>query len=232
MHHRILLIDDDPELGSMLREYLARFDLGLELRGDVASGRRAVEEDPPDLVLLDVMLPDGDGFDLCRELRSRSPIPIVMLTARGEPTDRIVGLELGADDYLPKPFDPRELLARIRAVLRRRDATAAPAAAVLRFGDLEIDREARIVRVDGVEVPMTAYRFDLLVALAQNAGRVMSRDALIEGVRGVGHEVTDRSIDVHVSRIRAAIEDDPGRPRRILTIRGAGYLMPRRPDAG
>jgi DNA-binding response OmpR family regulator len=149
-----------------------------------------------------------------------------MLTARGEDTDRIVGLELGADDYLPKPFNPRELLARLRAILRRGD-TRTP---VLRFGRLEIDRDSLTVRVAGEERPLTGHQFALLLALAENAGRVMSRDALMERVRGSSLEAFDRSIDVHVSRIRAAIEDDPKRPRRLITVRGAGYVFARRQD--
>jgi two-component system phosphate regulon response regulator OmpR len=151
----------------------------------------------------------------------------LMLTARGEPADRVVGLELGADDYLPKPFDPRELLARLRAVLRRRTPRAA---AVLRFGRLEIDPEARETRVDGRICALTSYQFDLLLALAQNAGRALSREALMDRVRGESLDAFDRSIDVHVSRIRAAIEDDPKNPRRILTLRGVGYLFARAQD--
>jgi DNA-binding response OmpR family regulator len=153
-----------------------------------------------------------------------------MLTARGDETDRIVGLELGADDYLPKPFNPRELLARLRAVLRRRGGSAAGARRVLRFGRLELDLDARVVRLDSVERPLTSHQFELLRVLAENAGRVLSRDALMEKVRGDALEAFDRSIDVHVSRIRAAIEDDPRHPRRILTVRGAGYVFARSQD--
>jgi DNA-binding response OmpR family regulator len=173
-----------------------------------------------------MMLPDGDGFEVCRTARGESEIPILMLTARGEETDRIVGLELGADDYLPKPFNPRELLARLRAILRRGERRPA----LLRFGRLEIDRDALAVRVAGEERVLTSHQFALLLALAENAGRVMSRDALMERVRGSTLEAFDRSIDVHVSRIRAAIEDDPKRPRRLITVRGAGYVFARRQD--
>jgi DNA-binding response OmpR family regulator len=193
-------------------------------------GLRLLEAGGFDAVVLDVMLPDLDGFEACRRIRATSDVPVIMLTARGEDTDRIVGLELGADDYLPKPFNPRELLARLRAVLRRR---AAPAAGTsLRFGRLEIDRAARVARVDGQDRALTAHQFDLLVALAESAGRVLSRDSLMQKVRGLDLEAFDRSIDVHVSRIRAAIEDDPRRPRRILTVRGAGYVFARSQDEG
>jgi DNA-binding response OmpR family regulator len=153
-----------------------------------------------------------------------------MLTARGDEEDRIVGLELGADDYLPKPFNPRELLARLRAILRRQRAPKSGSAAPLRFGRLEIDRDARVVRVAGEEKPLTSHQFELLVALAENAGRVLSREALMNRVRGESLESFDRSIDVHISRIRAAIEDDPRQPRRLLTLRGAGYVFARRQD--
>jgi len=228
---RVLLIDDDERLAALLREYLGAAGFEVGVAADAGSGLERLARERFDALLLDVMLPDGDGFELCRRIRSSSDVPILMLTARGEETDRVVGLELGADDYLPKPFSPRELLARLRAVLRRRQPGAAPAErAPLRFGRLEIDREARVVRVDGEERPLTSHQFALLEALAASAGRVLSRDVLMDRVRGHGVDAFDRSIDVHVSRIRAAIEDDPRRPRRILTVRGVGYLFARRQD--
>jgi DNA-binding response OmpR family regulator len=178
------------------------------------------------------MLPDADGLDLCRRIRAMSDVPIVMVTARGDTADRIVGLEMGADDYLPKPFEPRELLARMRAVLRRRaGATAQATTDVMRFGRLEIDRGAREVRLDGQPRALTSHQFELLVALAERAGRVLAREQLMALVRGETLEAFDRSIDVHVGRIRAAIEDDPRHPRRVITVRGAGYVFARSQDA-
>ena len=176
------------------------------------------------------MLPDIDGFEICRTIRARAQTPILMLTARGDDTDRIVGLEIGADDYLPKPFNPRELQARIRAILRRGRVAAGGPGAMLRFGRLQIDRDSRLVRVDDEERLLTSYQFDLLVALADNAGRVLGRERLMDLVKGAELEAFDRSIDVHVSRIRSAIEDDPKHPRRIITVRGAGYVFARKQD--
>jgi DNA-binding response OmpR family regulator len=226
---RILMIEDDEALSAMLAEYLAPAGLRVVACRDARAGLARLRRESFDALVLDVMLPDLDGFEVCRRVRADSDLPILMLTARGDETDRIVGLELGADDYLPKPFNPRELLARLRAILRRGAGGRRPA--VMRFGRLEVDRDARAVRVDGEERPLTSHQFALLVALAENAGRVMSRDALLDRVRGDSLESFDRSIDVHVSRIRAAIEDDPKRPRRLLTVRGAGYVFARSQDA-
>jgi two-component system, OmpR family, phosphate regulon response regulator OmpR len=184
-------------------------------------------------LVLDLMLPDGDGLDLCRELRA-SPrtrtLPVLMLSARGEPTDRIVGLEVGADDYLPKPFEPRELLARVRALLRRTSVHTEDTD-VWRFGRLEIDTGLRQVRLAGSACELTSYQFDLLSVLAQHPGRVLSRDQIMDALKGHPLEAFDRSIDVHISRIRAAIEDDPKEPRRILTVRGVGYVFAKKQDA-
>jgi two-component system phosphate regulon response regulator OmpR len=229
MPERILLIDDDQRLAEMLAEYLGKAGFEVAARSRAEAGWDLLRRESFEALVLDVMLPDGDGFELCRRVRAESDIPIVMLTARGEETDRIVGLELGADDYLPKPFNPRELLARLRAVLRRR-ASAVPRSTSVRFGRLELDREARLVRIDGEPRALTSHQFDLLCVLAESAGRVISREALMNRVRGEPLEAFDRSIDVHISRIRAAIEDDPKHPRRILTIRGVGYVFARRQD--
>jgi two-component system, OmpR family, phosphate regulon response regulator OmpR len=227
---RVLIIDDDQRLTAMLADYLGGHGYAVERRATGGQGLSALARNGFDAVVLDVMLPDLDGFEVCRRLRAASDVPVLMLTARGEDTDRIVGLELGADDYLAKPFNPRELLARLKAVLRRRHGALAGAPPALRFGRLEIDRAGRQARLDGVARSLTSYQFDLLVALAENSGRVLTRDRLLDLVKGVAPEPFDRSIDVHVSRIRAAIEDDPKHPRRIITVRGAGYVFARLQD--
>jgi DNA-binding response OmpR family regulator len=230
MSVRVLLVEDDARLAGMVADYLGEAGFHAAIAASGSEAQRLLKREPFDAVILDLMLPDTDGLDLCRQIRAESAIPLLMLTARGDPLDRVVGLELGADDYLPKPFEPRELLARLRAILRRSRDTAP--ADVLRFGRLEIDRAARQVRVDGREKPLTGFQYTLLLALAERAGRVLSRDALMDLTRGSVLEEFDRSIDVHVSRIRAAIEDDPKKPRRILTVRGAGYVFAREQDRG
>jgi DNA-binding response OmpR family regulator len=239
MPTHILMIEDDARLAGMVGEYLGQSGYGFEHAADALTGLQQVQKRWPDLIILDLMLPDLDGLEVCRRLRALpgegAQVPIVMLTAKGDPMDRIVGLEMGADDYLPKPFEPRELLARIRAVLRRRTASAGapmaePGRAPLRFGSLEIDRDARAVTVAGQPCDITSYQFDLLVALAERAGRVLTRDQIMEAVRGRELEAFDRSIDVHMGRIRQAIEADPKNPRRILTVRGVGYVFARQQD--
>jgi DNA-binding response OmpR family regulator len=230
MAEHILMIEDDAGLASLVAEYLTGFGLRVSIAASGSEGLRMLQPGGYDALILDVMLPDTDGFEICRQVRARSELPILMLTARGDETDRIVGLELGADDYLPKPFSPRELLARLRAILRRRGAPRAAARGPLRFGRLEIDRDAREVRIDGQPRVLTGYQFELLWTLASNAGRVMSRDALMDKLKGEELEAFDRSLDVHVSRVRAAIEDDPKHPRRIITVRGAGYVFAKQQD--
>jgi two-component system, OmpR family, phosphate regulon response regulator OmpR len=227
---RILMIEDDAALARLVADYLKPLGFDVAAEGTARDGLARLAREPFAAVLLDVMLPDTDGFEVCRRIRAGSDVPVLMLTARGQDEDRIVGLEIGADDYLPKPFNPRELLARLRAVLRRRTPAGTPGTPALRFGRLEIDRDARLVRVDGAERPLTSYQFDLLVALAGSPGRVLGREALMERAGRDAAEAFDRSIDVHVSRIRAAIEDDPRHPRRLLTVRGAGYVFARKQD--
>lgn len=241
MQHHLLMIEDDARLAAMVSEYLTQNGFAVRHALDGQSGLDHLAQPPdghaPDLVVLDLMLPDMDGLEVCRRIRAlpsaAAHTPVLMLTAKGDPMDRVIGLEMGADDYLPKPFEPRELLARIRAVLRRRvDAPTVASAAnsVLRFGSLEIDRDARTVRVGATVCELTSYQFDLLVALAERAGRVLTRDQIMEAVRGRELEAFDRSIDVHMGRIRAAIEADAKDPKRILTVRGVGYVFARQQD--
>lgn len=228
MAEQVLIVDDDTRLSAMLADYLSANGFSVQTAASGHAGLAALSRRVLDAVVLDIMLPDIDGFETCRRMRAVSDVPILMLTAKGDETDRIVGLEIGADDYLPKPFNPRELLARLRAILRRRNHGAP--SKILRFGRLEIDPGSRLVRIDGEERLMTSYQFDLLVALAENAGRILSREQLMDMVRGAELDAFDRSIDVHVSRIRAAIETDPKQPRRIVTVRGAGYVFARHQD--
>jgi DNA-binding response OmpR family regulator len=212
----------------MVGDYLQRSGYGFTHAPDGAQGMHALQAHSPDLVILDLMLPDADGLDLCKRIKNESRAAVLMLTAKGDPMDRVVGLEIGADDYLPKPFEPRELLARIRAVLRRGQPDSSVGASgrpPLRFGSLEIDRDARTVTVDGAPRDLTSHQFDLLLAMAERAGRVLTRDQIMEAVRGRELEAFDRSIDVHMGRIRLAIEADPKNPRRILTVRGVGYVF-------
>jgi DNA-binding response OmpR family regulator len=230
---RLLLIDDDVRLAAMVGDYLRNAGYDVDVAPTLAAGRERLHDKSYDALLLDLMLPDGDGLDFTRSLRADARtrrLPLLMLTARGEPLDRIVGLELGADDYLGKPFEPRELLARVKALLRRAQPESA-ADEVLRFGRLEVDLGARQARIDGRSCDLTGHQFELLAVLAQAAGRVLSRDQIMDALRGHPMEAFDRSIDVHVSRIRAAIEDDPKNPQRVLTVRGAGYLFAKRQDA-
>ena len=222
MAERILLVEDDVRLAEMISEYLGEAGFVVGVVGNGAAALEQLASSPSDAVVLDLTLPDMDGLDVCRQWRAKADTPILMLTARGDALDRIIGLEIGADDYLPKPFQPRELLARLRAILRRRTGTSGR---VLRFGRLEIDRDAHALRVDGAERTLTSYQFALLVAMAEHAGRVLSREMLMDMVKGEALEAFDRTIDVHVSRIRAAIEDDAKHPRRIITVRGSGYVF-------
>jgi len=230
MSFRVLLVEDDARLAGMVADYLGKADFRATTAATGGEAERCLKREAFDAIVLDLMLPDMDGLDLCKRIRTQSAIPLLMLTARGDPLDRVIGLELGADDYLPKPFEPRELLARLRAILRRQRNTAPED--LLRFGRLEIDRGARQVRIEGREMPLTGYQYTLLQALAERAGRVLSRDTLMDLTKGSALEEFDRSIDVHISRIRAAIEDDPKKPKRILTVRGTGYVFAKEQDRG
>ncbi|MBA3059029.1 MAG: response regulator transcription factor [Gammaproteobacteria bacterium] len=234
MSQNLLMIEDDARLARMVSEYLGQSGFEVIHAGTGQSGLADLQANPPDLVILDLMLPDMDGLEVCRRIRALPGVlaqtPVLMLTAKGDPMDRIIGLEIGADDYLPKPFEPRELLARIRAVLRRHVEGAPKLETQLRFGTLEIDRDARSVSVAGQLCDLTSYQFDLLVAMAERAGRVLTRDQIMEAVRGRELDAFDRSIDVHMGRIRAAIELDAKDPKRILTVRGVGYVFARQQD--
>src|SRR4051794_32077259 len=227
MAERILLIEDDSRLAAMVGEYLGKAGFRVQHAANGQEGLALNRRETFDALVLDLMLPDMDGLDVCRRIRKRAQTPILMLTARGDAMDRVVGLEMGADDYLPKPFEPRELLARLKSILRRRHRDEAD---VLRFGRLEIDVGAREARLDGNGCTLTGYQFSMLLALAQHAGRVLSREAIMELMKNERLEAFDRSIDVHISRIRVAIEDDPKKPRRIITVRGSGYVFAKAQD--
>ncbi|MGL4605671.1 MAG: response regulator [Iodobacter sp.] len=228
MSRHLLLIDDDQRLTAMLAEYLRQQGFSVDIADNGRDGLAALASRSFDALILDLMLPDADGLDLCRQIRQTHPLPILMLTARGDVTDRIVGLELGADDYLAKPFDARELLARLRAILRRQ--TPDEPNTLLTFSDIAIDPDARSVSVAGQFCNITSYQFDLLVCLARHAGKVMSREQIMDQVRGEALEAFDRSIDVHISKLRAALGDDPKAPRRIITVRGVGYVFAKSDD--
>jgi DNA-binding response OmpR family regulator len=219
---RVLIIDDDERLNALLTRYLEQFGIAVETCAHPDLGMRALKSHPPDLVVLDVMLPGMDGFAVCRKVRETSRVPIIMLTARGDVTDRIVGLELGADDYLPKPFEPRELVARIDAVLRRRGSDDDE---TLRSGAVEVSAGARSARLNGKDLLLTSAEFELLWLLVRNQGRVLTRDRIMDETRGIDWAAYDRSIDVLVSRLRQKLGDEAKRPTMIRTVRGSGYLF-------
>ena len=219
---RILVVEDDMQIARNLRDYLEVAGFEVTAVGDGSSALASIRGDRPDLLVLDLGLPGIDGFDVARELRRTSTVPIVMLTARGEESDRIVGLELGADDYLVKPFSPKELVARVRAVLRRTSGTTA-GAEVLRAGDVEVDLPKMRARVGGQPVDLTPTEFELLATLAREPGRVFTRGQLLDALHGVTLETYERAIDAHVKNLRKKIEPEPGRPRYVLTVHGVGY---------
>jgi DNA-binding response OmpR family regulator len=226
----LLVIDDDDRIRTLLAEYLTSRGLQVRTAADGPEGLAQLDAHPIDLVILDVMMPGMDGLDVLRALRPANPVPVIMLTARGDDMDRIVGLELGADDYLAKPFNPRELLARAQAVLRRARPAQDPATAVLTAGPLRVDPDRRTVSVSGQSVALTTTEFELLRTLVAHAGRVIPRERLMELARGEDYAAFDRSVDVHVSHIRRKLGDDPRRPRFIKTVRGVGYTVPRNPE--
>jgi len=231
--HRLVVVDDEPELRAMVAEYLGRHGFVVQTAAGGAELDACMAEAKPDLLLLDVNMPDEDGFSIARRIRARSDVPILMLTAADDVVDRVVGLELGADDYVTKPFDLRELRARIQAILRRGRRTgqpaanqAAPSAAPVNFGDVMLDLEARrLLRRDGSELEITAMEFDLLAAFARNPNRVLSRERLLDLAHNRDTDAFDRSIDVRIARIRRKVERDPGKPQVIRTMRGAGYMF-------
>ena len=221
---KILLIDDDEKLAGLLGSYFERFDLDLVSALRPSDGIAKLEAEKPDLVILDVMLPEQDGFEVCRTIRKTSAVPIIMLTARGEVTDRIVGLEIGADDYLPKPFEPRELVVRIQNVLRR----AVPAEEEqqeLRFEGLILDLERRTTELDGESLELTTMEFELLALFARNPGKALSRDEILNGLRGIDAQIFSRSVDILVSRLRQKLGDTAKQPRFIKTVWGKGYTF-------
>lgn len=224
---RILLIDDDEKLGELLKAYFQRFDMQLDNALRPSEGLAKLNRDKPDLIILDVMLPEQDGFEVCRTIRKTSAVPVVMLTARGEVTDRIVGLEIGADDYLPKPFEPRELVARVQNILRRsRERAAADQDdGELRFKDLVVDTERRTVELDGRGVELTTMEYQLLVLFASNPGRTFSRDEILNELRGIDAQLFSRSVDILVSRLRQKLKDTSRHPRFIKTVWGTGYAF-------
>ena len=228
MENNILLIEDDQKLAEMIRDYLGDSNFKVTIASNGADGLSVQKKEPFDVIILDLMLPDIDGLEVCKTLRGYDNTPILMLTAKGDPMDRVIGLELGADDYMPKPFEPRELLARLRAILRRGKDVASDT--IKRFGRLEIDNGAMIANLDGKPCDLTGYQFQLLLIMSQSPGRVLTRDSLMNDLQGNDIEAFDRSIDVHISRIRSEIEDDPKHPRRIITVRGSGYIFARSQD--
>ncbi|MBL9104990.1 MAG: response regulator transcription factor [Myxococcales bacterium] len=222
---RVLLIEDDVRLAQLTAKYLAGNGVSVHCEHDGAAGLQEALKSPYDAVLLDLMLPGLDGLAVCQQLRARSDLPVLMLTARGEEADRVMGLEVGADDYIAKPFSSRELLARVRAVVRRARGRAGPASRPVRVGRLALEPGSMRATVDGEALRLTSLEFALLYALAERAGRVLGREQLLDLVHGSAEDSFDRSIDVHISRLRRKLGDDPRRPRLLLTVRGAGYML-------
>jgi len=219
----LLIIDDDNKLNRLLTRYLEGFGFSLLAATHPEKGMELLKQKAPDLVILDVMLPDTNGFEVCKRIRSSSTVPIIMLTARGDLMDRVVGLELGADDYLPKPFEPRELVARIQSVLRR--TRQAPDNRLLERGRLTIDLGRRQAMIDGAQIALTTNEFNALSLLASHPGRVLDRDEILQELRGMDSEAFNRTVDITISRLRQKLGDDPRAPRFIKTVWGAGYVF-------
>lgn len=226
---KVLLIDDDRRHSELLRTFLDRFGIELDCAEEAESGLAKLSSGNPDLLLLDVMLPGRDGFSICREVRKTSDIPIIMLTARGDVIDRVSGLELGADDYLGKPFEPRELVARIQTILRRVDTRTGPVSDVMSFDGLEIDTSSRTVKVDDRSVELTSMEYELLCILARKAGTKLSRDEILSELRGIDTAILTRSVDIMVSRVRQKLGDSAKPARFIQTVWGRGYVFVGRP---
>jgi two-component system, OmpR family, alkaline phosphatase synthesis response regulator PhoP len=224
--NHVLVVDDEPAIVEIVRDYLTDGGYRVSTAGSGDEALAQIRSIRPDLIVLDLGLPGLDGLDVTRTVRRSSAVPIIILTARSDETDRVVGLELGADDYLVKPFSPRELLARVRAVLRRsRAPTEASDDRPLRAGELTLDRARRLATVDEQRVELTATEFDLLAHMAAAPGRVFTRGQLLETIHGVAADAGERAIDAHVKNIRRKIETDPHRPRRLLTVHGVGYRL-------
>jgi DNA-binding response OmpR family regulator len=221
---KILLIDDDEKLAGLLASYFQRFDLELISATLPSAGLKRLKSDEPDLVILDIMLPEQDGFEVCRTIRKSSRVPIIMLTARGEVTDRIVGLELGADDYLPKPFEPRELVVRIQNILRRSGPRSTDGDE-LKYVDLTVNLERRTVELDNEPLELTTMEYQLLSLFARHPGRTFSRDEILNELRGIDAQIFSRSVDILVSRLRQKLNDTAKRPRFIKTVWGTGYTF-------
>jgi len=230
MGKQILIVDDEPQIVRVLKGYLETAGFQVVTASDGTEAIAAFRHESPDLVVLDLMLPEVDGLDVARAIRRQGDVPIIMLTARVEETDRLIGLELGADDYVTKPFSPREVVARVRAVLRRTERTE-PASRTLEEGDIVLDPDKRQVTVQGRPVELTPTEFDLLAVLMETPGRVFSRMQLLDKVQGYAYEGYERTVDAHVKNLRQKVEEDPKHPRVILTVYGLGYKFREAPDA-
>ena len=229
MKNRVLIIDDDPKLNRLLKEFLSGFDYEVHTAMTPSDGLKKLRRHKPDMVILDVMLPEMNGFDVCKKIRQDSNVPVIMLTARGDPMDRIVGLELGADDYLAKPFEPRELVARIQAVLRRLNTSTTVSRRT--YGRLTIDPRKRVALIDNTTIELTTNEFTALWLLARHPGEVLDRDRILQELRGIDSDAFNRSVDITMSRIRQKLGDDPKAPAYIKTVWGTGYVFIGETDA-